>query len=83
MAPPLSVDLRKRDLPEDLARLEAFFGEGLILPTPAERAAWFDRAVEWIDKNQPRNPELLRFRAEAAALPGVSPAAERLRLSAG
>src|SRR5262249_11049115 len=29
---------------------------------------WYDRAVEWMDKNQPKNEELRRFRAEAAEL---------------
>jgi tetratricopeptide (TPR) repeat protein len=29
---------------------------------------WYGRAVEWMDKNQPRNDELKRFRAEAALL---------------
>jgi tetratricopeptide (TPR) repeat protein len=31
---------------------------------------WFDRAVKWMDRHQPRNVELLRFRAEAEALLG-------------
>jgi tetratricopeptide (TPR) repeat protein len=36
---------------------------------------WYDKAVEWMDKNQPKNEELLRFRAEAAELLGIqSPA---------
>jgi serine/threonine protein kinase/tetratricopeptide (TPR) repeat protein len=29
---------------------------------------WYDQAVAWMDKNQPRNVELLGFRAEAEAL---------------
>jgi serine/threonine protein kinase/Tfp pilus assembly protein PilF len=29
---------------------------------------WFDRAVEWMDKNKPLDEELRRFRAEAEAL---------------
>ena len=29
---------------------------------------WYDRAVQWMDKNQPKNEELRRFRAEAAEL---------------
>jgi tetratricopeptide (TPR) repeat protein len=29
---------------------------------------WYDKAVEWMDKNQPNNEELRRFRAEAAEL---------------
>src|SRR5207247_8933781 len=29
---------------------------------------WYDRAVQWMDKNQPKNEDLSRFRAEAAEL---------------
>jgi serine/threonine protein kinase len=29
---------------------------------------WYDKAVAWMEKNQPRNEELRRFRAEAAEL---------------
>jgi superkiller protein 3 len=29
---------------------------------------WYDQAVEWMDKNEPKNEELRRFRAEAAEL---------------
>jgi tetratricopeptide (TPR) repeat protein len=29
---------------------------------------WYDRAVRWMDENQPNNEELRRFRAEAAEL---------------
>ena len=32
---------------------------------------WYDRAVQWMDKNQPKNEELRRFRAEAAELLGL------------
>jgi tetratricopeptide (TPR) repeat protein len=32
---------------------------------------WYDRAVQWTDKNQPTNEELRRFRAEAAELLGI------------
>ena len=31
-----------------------------------QAVAWYDRAVQWMEKNQPRNEELIRFRAEAA-----------------
>jgi tetratricopeptide (TPR) repeat protein len=34
--------------------------------------SWYDGAVRWMEKNQPKDEELLRFRAEAAALLGVS-----------
>jgi tetratricopeptide (TPR) repeat protein len=30
--------------------------------------AWYDKAVEWMDKNRPTNEELLRFRADAEEL---------------
>jgi serine/threonine protein kinase/Tfp pilus assembly protein PilF len=33
---------------------------------------WFGRAVEWMDKNRPNDDELRHFRAEAAALLGVT-----------
>jgi tetratricopeptide (TPR) repeat protein len=32
---------------------------------------WFDQAVEWMEKNQPQNEELRRFRAEAEELLGI------------
>ena len=35
-----------------------------------EARTWFDRAVEWMDKNSPRNEDLSRFRAEAEELLG-------------
>jgi serine/threonine protein kinase/tetratricopeptide (TPR) repeat protein len=34
--------------------------------------AWYDQAVQWMDKNQPTNEELRCFRAEAAELLGVN-----------
>jgi hypothetical protein len=36
----------------------------------ADGRLWYARAAEWMDKNQPNNEELLRFRAEAAELLG-------------
>jgi hypothetical protein len=32
---------------------------------------WFDRAVEWMDKHEPMDEELRRFRSEAAELLAV------------
>jgi tetratricopeptide (TPR) repeat protein/serine/threonine protein kinase len=32
---------------------------------------WYDRAVQWMDKNRPKDEELRRFRAEAAELLGT------------
>jgi tetratricopeptide (TPR) repeat protein len=32
---------------------------------------WYDKAVQWMDKNQPNNEELRRFRREAAEVLGV------------
>ena len=34
----------------------------------AQARQWFDQAVKWMDKYQPKNEELGRFRAEAEAL---------------
>ena len=36
-----------------------------------EARKWYDKGVEWMDKNQPKNEELRRFRAEAAELLGI------------
>ncbi|HUG66549.1 MAG TPA: protein kinase [Pirellulaceae bacterium] len=36
-----------------------------------EARKWYDEAVEWMEKNNPANEELLRFRAEAAELLGI------------
>jgi eukaryotic-like serine/threonine-protein kinase len=33
---------------------------------------WYDKGVEWMNKNRPHDEELRRFRAEAAALLGVA-----------
>jgi tetratricopeptide (TPR) repeat protein len=33
---------------------------------------WYDRAVQWMEKHQPQNEELIRFRAEAAELLNVA-----------
>jgi tetratricopeptide (TPR) repeat protein len=32
---------------------------------------WYDKAVEWMEKNQPRDEELRQFRTEAAQLLGI------------
>jgi tetratricopeptide (TPR) repeat protein len=32
---------------------------------------WYDKAAQWMDGNKPKDPELRRFRAEAAELLGV------------
>jgi tetratricopeptide (TPR) repeat protein len=36
-----------------------------------EARKWYDRSVEWMEKNQPKNEELVRFRAEAEQLLGI------------
>jgi tetratricopeptide (TPR) repeat protein len=36
----------------------------------AQARKWYNQAVAWMDKNRPKDEELLRFRAEAAALLG-------------
>jgi tetratricopeptide (TPR) repeat protein len=37
-----------------------------------EARKWYDKAVEWMEKKQPMNEELIRFRAEAVELLGIS-----------
>ena len=37
-----------------------------------EARKWYDKAVEWMEKNSPDNEELRRFRAEAAELLGLA-----------
>jgi tetratricopeptide (TPR) repeat protein len=37
----------------------------------AKARSWYARAVAWMDKKAPKDPELARFRAEAAALLGI------------
>jgi Flp pilus assembly protein TadD len=37
----------------------------------SEARAWYDRAVAWMEKNQPRDKELRRFRAEARDVLGL------------
>ena len=37
-----------------------------------EARSWYAKAVAWTEKNAPQNKELIRFRAEAAALLGLS-----------
>jgi serine/threonine protein kinase/tetratricopeptide (TPR) repeat protein len=36
-----------------------------------EARKWYDQAVAWMDRHQPRNAEMRRFRAEAAELLGL------------
>jgi len=38
------------------------------LSQDGEARAWYDRAVEWVEKNAPKDDELRRFREEARAL---------------
>jgi hypothetical protein len=46
---------------------------------------WYDQAVAWMDTNHPKDPELLRVRAEAAAVLGMvePPNAKREAILAG
>ena len=78
---------RYEDALESLRRAAALHAAKNSGPTPTELAflamahwqlgdkpqarSWYDKAVQWMEKNQPKNEELLRFRAEAAALLGV------------
>jgi tetratricopeptide (TPR) repeat protein len=42
-----------------------------------EAHRWYDKAVEWMEKNKPDDEELTRFRAEAAELLGVAQEPEK------
>jgi tetratricopeptide (TPR) repeat protein len=42
-----------------------------------ESRQWYDRAVQWMKKNRPKDHELRRFRAEAAGLLGLEAQTER------
>jgi hypothetical protein len=33
-----------------------------------EARTWYDRSVKWMDKNQPKNDELVHFRTESEQL---------------
>ncbi len=39
---------------------------------PSEALKWFEKASDWTKKNQPMNPELQRFQAEAQGLLGIA-----------
>ncbi len=38
-----------------------------------EAGKWYDKSVEWMEKNQPSDEDLVRFRAEAEQLLGITP----------
>jgi uncharacterized protein HemY len=64
-----SMELRKGGSSDDwffLAMAHWKLGEN------AKARQWYDRAAQWMDKNQPKNEELRRFRAEAADLLGLN-----------
>src|SRR5262249_9828940 len=41
------------------------------LGNKADARKWYDQAVEWMEKNEPRHEQLRRYRTEAAELLGV------------
>jgi eukaryotic-like serine/threonine-protein kinase len=52
-----------------------WFGLGAAhgqLGNKEEARTWYDKAVQWMEKNDPRNEELRRFRAEAVQAPGLN-----------
>jgi Flp pilus assembly protein TadD len=56
--------------PEKHLAFNAFFlamAHWQLRDKPQARS-WFDKAIPWMEKNQPKDEELIRFRAEAAAL---------------
>jgi serine/threonine protein kinase/Flp pilus assembly protein TadD len=45
----------------------------------AEALKWYNKAVQWMDKNQPTDQELLQFRAEASKLLGLPETQEAVK----
>jgi hypothetical protein len=67
-APTQSMELRKGGDSNDwffLAMAHWHLGD------KPQACSWYEKAVPWMDKNQPKDEELIRFRAEAAAFMGV------------
>jgi tetratricopeptide (TPR) repeat protein len=48
------------------------------LKNTAQARQWYDRAVQWMNKNEPKDEELRRFRNEAEEALGLKPARELL-----
>jgi serine/threonine protein kinase/tetratricopeptide (TPR) repeat protein len=63
-----SMDLSKGGDSFDFILLAMTYGQ---MGRKDEARKWYDKAVQRMDKNQPKNEELLRFRAEAALLLGI------------
>jgi tetratricopeptide (TPR) repeat protein len=66
-----SIELHKNPMGADSGQ---WFGLAVAhwqLGHKEEARKWYDQAVAWMDKNQPKNEELRRFRTEAAELLGV------------
>ncbi len=63
-----SMDLGKGGDPNDWLFLAMAHWR---LGDKAQALSWYEKAAFWLDKNQPKNEELVRFRAEAAELLGV------------
>lgn len=64
-----SMDLRNGGMSADWFFLAMAH---LQLGHKEEARTWYDKAVEWMDKNQPQDGDLRGFRDEAAALLGVA-----------
>jgi Flp pilus assembly protein TadD len=68
-----SMDLRNGGDSDDFFFLAMAHWE---LGNKDEARKWYEKAVEWMEKNNPNNPELERFRAEAAELLAGKPVAD-------
>jgi hypothetical protein len=60
-----SMELRKGGNSEDFFFLAMAHWQ---LGEKDQARRWYDRAVQWMDKNDPKNDDLRRFRKEAAEL---------------
>jgi tetratricopeptide (TPR) repeat protein len=63
-----SMDLRKGGNSFDWFLLAMAYWQ---LGDKEQARRWYDKAVPWMDKNDPKNDELRRFRSEAAELLGM------------
>ena len=67
------------DKPDDLAWRRISIGRFframacLQLAQNDEARRWYDQAVAWMEKNAPKDEELVRFRGEAAGVLGITP----------
>jgi tetratricopeptide (TPR) repeat protein len=66
-----SMDLQKDPRGGDSGQWFGLAADHGRMGNEAEARKWYGRAARWMDKNAPKDKELLRYRAEAAQVLGV------------